>query len=220
MDATVPVAGVTNVGPDAVAIDFETPEEFEARPGQFVKLTFEVDGQDQSRFYTVSSPGVSESFEITVEIDPDGEVGPLLADLAVGDEVAISGPFGNAYYEGEQRVLVIAGGPGIGPAVGIAERVVEDGGNAAVVYRDEEPIHVDRLNGLRDAGVTVSILGDDESLKGAVESADRALDAADATTVSDTQVFVYGFADFLDDATAALSAIGADPQAAKVENFG
>jgi len=33
-------------------------------------------------------------------------------------------------------------------------------------------------------------------------------------------VFVYGFADFVEDATTAIERGGGDPDAAKVENFG
>ncbi|MFT4882179.1 MAG: ferredoxin-NADP reductase, partial [Salinirussus sp.] len=40
MDETpLPVAAVEEVGPDTVAIEFESPPDFAARPGQFVKLT-------------------------------------------------------------------------------------------------------------------------------------------------------------------------------------
>jgi ferredoxin-NADP reductase len=50
------VTAVRQVGPDAVALDLETPDGFEARPGQFVKLTATVAGEEESRFYTISSP--------------------------------------------------------------------------------------------------------------------------------------------------------------------
>jgi len=209
-DAELAVADITEVGPDAVAIDLESPTDFDARPGQFVKLTFEDDGGEISRFYTISSPDVVDTFEITVEIDPEGDAGPMLAALEAGDTVTVSGPFGSSYYEDESRVLVIAGGPGVGPAVGIAERALDDGGEAAVVYRDESPIHQERLNALRERGAVVSVLAPEEDLSAAV---------ADALT-DGTQVFVYGFADFLDDATAAIADAGGEPDAAKVENFG
>ena len=71
------VASITALRGDAVAIDVESPEGFDAQPGQFVKLTFDVDGEEASRFYTISSPNVEETFELTIEIDPDGEVGPM-----------------------------------------------------------------------------------------------------------------------------------------------
>jgi len=211
MDETpLTVAAVEDVGPDTIAVDFESPPDFQARPGQFVKLIMEVDGETEPRFYTISSPDVAGTFEVTVGIDPEGEVTPQLRSLSAGDEVAVSGPFGNASYEGESRVLVLAGGPGVGPAVGIAERALADGNGAAVVYRDDAPVHEQRLAALANDGASVAVLGPADPLADAV---------ADALT-DDTQVFVYGFADFLDDATAAIEAAGGDPEAAKVENFG
>jgi 3-phenylpropionate/trans-cinnamate dioxygenase ferredoxin reductase subunit len=211
MDQTaVTVAAVNDVGEDAIAVEFETPANFAAQPGQFVKLIATVDGEEYPRFYTISSPGVADTFETTIEIDPEGEVTPRLQTLAAGDELTLSGPYGDAFYESEDRVLVLAGGPGIGPAVGIAERAVAEGGEAAIVYRDDDPIHEDRLADLGTRGVDVDLLTPAETLDDAVES----------YVTDDTQVFVYGFADFLDDATTALEAANADPEAAKVENFG
>jgi 3-phenylpropionate/trans-cinnamate dioxygenase ferredoxin reductase subunit len=209
-ETPVTIAAVRDVGPDAIAIEFETPAGFEARPGQFVKLTLPVDGEDESRFYTLSSPDVEDTFEITVAIDPDGEVGPHLLDLQAGEDVRLSGPFGNAYYEDETRVVVIAGGPGVGPAIGIAERALADGNEAAVVYRDEAPLHEDRLDAVESEGAFVRVLDPDTDLTEAVTDA----------LEGDEQVFVYGFADFLSDATDAIAAAGGEPDAAKVENFG
>jgi len=213
MDETAAgVAAVEEVGPDTVAVTFDSPPEFEARPGQFVKLTIEVDGEPEPRFYTISSPDVEGTFEVTVGVDPEGAVSPKLRSLAAGDALPVSGPFGNAYYEDEPYAVILAGGPGVGPAVGIAERALADGNRAAVVYRDETPVHERRLAALADAGAAVSVLAPGDSLTDAVVAAL----SADAQA----QLFVYGFADFLDDATAAIEAAGGDPEAAKVENFG
>jgi len=212
METTVTVSDVTTVGPDTVAIAFDTPTGFEAAPGQFVKLSATVDGENYARFYTLSSPTVREHFEITVEIDP-AESGPFsdhLAALTPGDEIEMSGPFGSDYYEGEARVVVLAGGPGIGPAVGIAERTLDDGGEVAVVYRAATPAHEERLATLEERGAAVTIL--DGEITATV---------ADVVTGNaDEQVFVYGFAEFVEDAAAAIDAAGGDPDAAKVENFG
>jgi len=211
-DAVVTVQAVREVGPDAIAIDVGTPGSFDAAPGQFVKVGLTVDGEEHSRFYTISSPAVEETFEMTVGIDPDGEVSPQLRALAAGDELVLSGPYGNAYYEGEQRVCLLAGGPGIGPAIGIAERALADGGEAAVVYRDDNPIHTDRLDALEQAGGSVDLLAASDSLTEAVEQSLSSLEGP--------QVFVYGFADFLDDAMDAIAAGSGEPDRAKVENFG
>ena len=208
--APVTVAAVEDVGSEAFVVRLETPEGFSARPGQFVKVVATVDGETESRFYTISSPDVEGTFELTIEVDPEGEVSPQLRALGPGDEVTLGGPYGSNYYEDEDRVLVVAGGPGVGPAVGIAERVLREGGEAAVVYRDDDPIHEDRLADLADRGAVVRVLAPGEDMGGPVA---EALEAG-------TQVFVYGFADFLDDAMAAIEAAGGEPDAAKVENFG
>ena len=206
----VTIAAIESVGSDAVSIRFETPDGFSAEPGQFLKLTMTVDDEAVSRFYTLSSPDVTGTFEMTIGIDPDGELTPQLRALEPGDDVVLSGPYGNAYYEGEQSVLLLAGGPGIGPAVGIAERALQDGGEATIVYQDDEPLHESRLAELQERGASVTVIADEESLTEAVPS----------EAVIETQVFVYGFADFLDDAMSAITAAGGEPDTAKVENFG
>jgi cytochrome-b5 reductase len=217
MDQTaVTVAAVRDCGPDAVAIEFETPNGFDARPGQFVRLTATVEGEDVSRFYTISSPDVEGTFETTVGYDPDegGAFSEYLLAIEAGEEVTLAGPFGDDYYEDEPRVVVLAGGPGVGPAVGIAERALADGGEAAVVYLDDAPLHEDRLAALAEAGAAVEVYDADEEM--ALTSA-----VVDALTCADgEQVFVYGFADFLELAEGAVGEAGGDYDAAKVENFG
>jgi cytochrome-b5 reductase len=215
MDATeTTVAAVRDVGPEAVAIDIETPAGFEAEPGQFVKLSTTIDGETEGRFYTISSPHVEDTFEFTVGYDPEegGAFSEYLLDIEAGDTVEITGPFGDDHYEGESRVVVLAGGPGIGPAVAIAERALADGGEATVVYRDDAPLHEDRLATLAGVAAAVFVLSEDDSLADAV--------GAVHTGADDEQVFVYGFADFLDDAEDAVETAGGDPDAAKTENFG
>jgi len=212
MDATVTVTNTEAVGPDTFSISFETPAGFEAQPGQFVKLSAEIDGEGYARFYTISSPDTIDDFETTIEVDPD-ESGPFsehLAALSAGDAIEMSGPFGSDYYEGEARVVVLAGGPGIGPAVGIGERVVNDGGELAIVYQDADPAHEARLAELDATGASVAIT--DGSIGEAVDAA--------VTGRDDEQVFVYGFAEFVDEASAAIEAASGDPEAMKVENFG
>jgi len=212
MDATVTVTETADVGADTVAITFETPEGFDAAPGQFVKLAADVDGESYARFYTLSSPDVAETFEITVEIDPE-EAGPFsdhLAALTAGDEIEMSGPFGSDYYEGESRVVVLAGGPGIGPAVGIGERALDHGNEVAIVYQDDAPAHESRLTALREAGASVTIT--DNEITDTVASV--------LTNDGDEQVFIYGFQSFVTEATDAVEAAAGDTDGLKIENFG
>jgi len=214
MDATVTVTAVEDVGPDTYAIRFDTPDGFAAEPGQFVKLGTEIDGETVARFYTLSSPTTDGGFEVTVGIDPaeGGDFSAFLADVEPGVEMSLSGPFGDQHYDGEPRVVVLAGGPGVGPAVAIAERALADGGEAAVVYRDDEPAHGERLAALRERGATIFLIGGGTDLTAPV---------SDVLTGADGEgIFVYGFDEFVTDATDAIAAAIGDADAAKVENFG
>lgn len=203
-DATV--RSVHSVGPDTVALSVETPPGFAAAPGQFVRVAVD----DDTRFYTISSPSTDDAFEITVGVDPEGTVAPWLADRQPGDTVHVEGPYGQNYYEDEPATVVLAGGPGVGPAVGIAERTLADGGSTAVVFRGEL-VHEPRLAALAAAGATVIVVADDDALVPATRVAVAAVDG---------QAFVYGFDDFVAAAEEALAAAGSDLDDAKVESFG
>ncbi len=208
------VAGVRDIGENAVAIDITTPGDFSALPGQFVKLSTTIDGESVGRFYTISSPKTADTFEITVSYDPEegGEFSEYLLSLRADDPITITGPFGDNHYENESRVVILAGGPGIGPAVAIAERALADGGAAAIVYRDDEPLHEERLATLAAADASVFVLTDGTDLTDAVADV--------VTNASGEQIFIYGFADFLSEAEAAVEAAGGDTEALKAENFG
>jgi ferredoxin-NADP reductase len=199
------IAAVREVGADTVAVDLETPDGFDAQPGQFLKLSTTIDGEHVSRFYTLSSPEVGETIEITIGIDPEGELGPWI-ESAEGESVTVEGPYGSAYYENEDDSLILAGGPGVGPAVGIGERALADGNEVTIVYCDDEPVHEDRLSALKDEGATVIVTD---------ELADHV-----ASYYEGQQVFVYGFQEFVTEALDALEETGGDPDDAKVENFG
>jgi ferredoxin-NADP reductase len=210
----VVVAGVRDVGPDTVAIDVETPPGFSALPGQFVVVKAPLDGETVDRYYTVSSPDTDETFELTVEVDEDGDVTPWLAAREDGDTLTVAGPLGDVSYDDDGDVLVVAGGPGVGPAVAVAERAMERGHRVAVVYQDDGPVHEDRLGELAIAGATVVVL--DET---ATDAHDGLVDAVTAEAgIGDA--YVYGFADFCSTVRDALADAGVDDDAVHVESFG
>lgn len=210
MDGTdVEVVERRTVGPDTVALTIETPPGFDARPGQFVQVRAPVDGEPVTRHYSISSPTATGTFEITVGVDPDGTLSPWLAEVDPGATLEVDGPFGRVHYEDEASVVVLAAGPGVGPAVGVAERALRDGGDAAIVYRTDVLVHERRLSRLAMAGAAVHVVGDASHIRAAV-----------ATTVDRGHTFVYGFEPFVEDAREAIEAAGGDPGAAKIENFG
>lgn len=210
----VTVEDVREVGPETVALRLRTPEGFDAAPGQFVLLRAEVGGEEIARHYTLSSPAVTERFEITVGIDPEGDLSPWLASLSGGETVHVEGPFGTIAYEGGEDVVAVAGGPGIGPAVAIAEAARGAGREAAVVYRydGDRPAHGDRLEELEADGASVTLLKSDEEAD--------CLAAAVADHADDGRFYVFGFESFVHGVADAIEEAGSDPDDAAIENFG
>ena len=211
MSTSVTVESVTDVGPSTVAIELETPEDFAALPGQFVLLHASPDGEELSRHYTLSATPADGTFEITVGVDPDGDLSPWLADLEGGETVEIEGPYGSITYEGETDVVAVAGGPGVGPAVSIAGTAHGAGHEAAVVYQDDQPAHVDRLEALEADGVDVTIIADGDG---------DGLEAAVADHLGDGQFYVFGFDAFVTAVADAIDAAGGNAAEALIENFG
>ncbi|WP_423747440.1 FAD-dependent oxidoreductase (plasmid) [Haladaptatus sp. SPP-AMP-3] len=199
------ITRIEDVGEQTVAIEVETPTEFEAHPGQFVLVRATIDGEEATGYYTISSPDVEEIFEMTVAVDPDGTLGPWLVERTLGEEITVEGPFGDIRYTGDANALVFARGPGIGPAVGIGERATEAGHDVTIVHGGNRPPHRKRLADLEERGATV-VLTDD--LVGTAES------------VSAAQAYVFGFQGFVEEVKDALVAAGVDLADVEMESFG
>jgi len=102
----------------------EQPVMFFFKPGQFVTLELEIDGQQVMRSYTISSsPSVPYSFSVTVKRNPGGLVSNWLHDnLEEGQELAVHGPVGqfNCIDFPADKVLLLSGGVGITPVMSMA----------------------------------------------------------------------------------------------------
>lgn len=88
--------------------------------GQHVDVRLTApDGYTAVRPYSIASEPGSGRAELTVEIDPDGEVSPYLArEVAVGEELEIRGPLGGWFVwrpAQTEPVQLIAGGSGLVP---------------------------------------------------------------------------------------------------------
>jgi ferredoxin-NADP reductase len=201
----VTVDAVETVGERTVALELRTPEGFDAEPGQFLLVRATVEGIEETGYYTLSSPDTDGTMEVTVEYVPEGTLAPWLAERKPGDTVEIEGPFGDVRYTGAGPAVVLAEGPGIGPAVGIAERARASDHDATVVFWGQDPPHRDRLDALEADGATVLL----------VESLDE---AADTLAAADATVYVFGFESFVRDAKTVADAVGVDDL--RAESFG
>lgn len=201
------ITRLKDVGDRTIAIEVETPADFEAYPGQFILVRATIGGEEETGYYTISSPDVEDTFEITIAVDPDGTLGPWLAERTLGKEITVEGPFGDIQYTGDGDALVFARGPGIGPAVGIAERAAEAGWDATIVYDGSGPAHADRLAELEERGVTLVLF---EDLAAAVNSLD----------FSESETYVFGFQRFVEETKEALMEADIDLDDVEIESFG
>lgn len=193
-----------------IVLRIESPDGFEAYPGQFILLREEIDGEEEKGYYTLSSPDMEDTFEITVEVNKgSGTIGPHLARKAAGDKVNFDGPFGETRYKGEKDVVVVSEGPGIGPAVGIGERALDESSDVRLVYYSESPIHEDRLSALEGKGAYVEIVKDRMELQEALNRIEE-----------DREIYVFGFADFIDTTTNIFDERQIETGNIHIENFG
>jgi ferredoxin-NADP reductase len=116
----------------------EQPVLFFFKPGQFVTLELEIDGQQIMRSYTISSsPSIPYSISITVKRLPGGKVSNWLHDnLKAGDELVVHGPVGNFNimdYPAE-KVLLLSGGVGITPLMSMVRWLFDTNSNVDLEF--------------------------------------------------------------------------------------
>lgn len=110
--------------------------ELDAQPGQFFLWRFVTVGHLWSAHpYSLSAPVHRDRLRITVKAVGDHSHG--LARLRRGIPVFAEGPFGHFTARSRTRagVLLVAGGSGIGPVRALAEQLLGQGGDVALLYR-------------------------------------------------------------------------------------
>ncbi|MCY1292255.1 glycine-betaine demethylase subunit GbcB [Pseudomonas jinjuensis] len=116
----------------------DQPLMFFFKPGQFVTLELEIDGEPIMRSYTISSsPSVPYSFSLTIKRVPGGKVSNWIHDnLKEGDQLAVHGPVGrfNAIDFPADKVLYLSGGVGITPVMSMARWFFDTNGEVDMVF--------------------------------------------------------------------------------------
>jgi len=98
--------------------------------GQYLSLFVEVQGIRTNRPYSISSqPNQIAYYDITVKQVQDGLVSSfLLKHVNIGDNLTVSGPQGNFYFNPlihDEHMVCIAGGSGITPFMSIIREIVD-----------------------------------------------------------------------------------------------
>ncbi|HWB10375.1 MAG TPA: Rieske 2Fe-2S domain-containing protein [Pirellulales bacterium] len=141
--ATLSVADVIQETPDVRTFRLDNsgrkiPLE---RPGQFVSVCATIDGRDVWRSFTVcSSPARPEGLDLTIKLNPDGQVSRhLFETIRPGSRLKLRGPQGRFYFDPtrhDEPLALISAGSGITPMMSIARflRDTGDGRSCVFVY--------------------------------------------------------------------------------------
>lgn len=123
--------------------------------GQHVDVRLTApDGYTAVRPYSIASASGASRVELTVEIDPDGEVSPYLArEVSVGEELEIRGPLGGWFVwrpAQTEPVQLIAGGSGVVPLMSMLRSRAASASSAPFrllysVRRPEAVLYADEL---------------------------------------------------------------------------
>lgn len=192
------------------------------RPGQhcLVRLTA-PDGYRAQRSYSIASAPGGETFDLTVELLPGGEVSTYLHDaVEPGDELDVRGPIGGYFAWDERPALGIGGGSGVVPLMSMlrhARRLdrPELFRMVVSVRRPEDLYYADEVS--RSGSVVVyTRTGPAGSLRPPGHLTIGDLDIGS----SGNNVYVCGSSGFCDAVTALLTGAGTDASQIRVERFG
>jgi ferredoxin-NADP reductase len=222
------VKAVVSETADAVSLVLDVPAEqaalFAYRPGQYVTVRVEVDGEVHLRAYSMSSaPGIDPDLRITIKRVPGGVVSNWLNDhVVVGDSVELTPPAGRFVVpDGAGDLVAYAAGSGITPVLSIVTSVLAGSTRrVSLLYANRDrasTIFADRLDELavqHDDRFRLAHHFDVDA--GFVSPTAVARFARDA---GGTDHFVCGPEGFMSTVEAALADVGVDPGRIYLERF-
>ncbi|OAJ53188.1 3-ketosteroid-9-alpha-hydroxylase [Paraburkholderia ginsengiterrae] len=222
------VADVIAESADARSFVFDLPQAlrdaFSYRPGQFLTLKVPCAEATVQRCYSLSSaPGIDQAPKITIKRVRDGRASNWMCDsIRPGDELDVMAPAGvftPRSLDGD--LLLFAGGSGITPVLSILKSALVNGrGMLTLIYanRDAESvIFADELRqlGQRHAG-RLRVIHWLDSVQGIPQQ--RHLEEL-ARPWSMQECFICGPALFMENALAAMLALGLPRAKVHVERF-
>ncbi|MEE2030555.1 FAD-binding oxidoreductase [Rhodococcus chondri] len=132
------VTAIEPVTHDIVSLRLQAgePGTFEFKPGQYADLT--IPGTDEHRSFSMATtPSTPDGVEFLIKKYPGGEFSGLLdSGIAVGDDIALTGPYGSfTLKEGHVLpVVCIGGGAGMAPILSLLRHMNETGSTRPVRF--------------------------------------------------------------------------------------
>ncbi|WP_373332077.1 2Fe-2S iron-sulfur cluster-binding protein [Thiopseudomonas alkaliphila] len=198
-------------------ITFTPQLPIELFPGSHITFRIPTGAGDKARSYSVVDfGGASKDFTIAVKLEPISRGGSrFMHGLQAGDQVEIIS-IGNSLplTLGAPAYLLIAGGIGITPIIGLASALMHVGSNVSLHYFTRSRAHT----AYRE---TLSALMGDKVVFNFADT-DRPIDLPLIfnETSSDTIVYLCGPLGMIEAAKAAWDSLGRPPQNLRYENFG
>lgn len=221
--------------PDSVAITFDVPTDlngaFDWKPGQYLTLRTEINGEDLRRSYSIASlPG--KALTVGVKRVEDGKFSTFAQGLKPGDTLQVMPPEGRFTPRGEDKLVLVAAGSGITPMVSIAADELAKGHDVTLVYGNRATGSImfrEALDALKDRYTDrftlVHILSrepqDVELLNGRISGEKvAALGRAGAIDLAGADgVYLCGPGDMIDDVAATLEGEGVTRDRIHFERF-
>ena len=235
------VAAIARETPEAVAVAFDIPDDlkdaFAFRPGQYLTLAAEIDGQEARRSYSICSAPGEATLRVGVKRVADGRFSSFVNEqLSVGDTIRVMPPEGRfTSLAGERHdYILIAAGSGITPMLSIAKTVLahEPDSTVTLIYGNRSTDTImfrEELEDLKDRHMrrfsVIHLLSreaqDVELFNGRIDGtriaalAERGL--IDPATADG--VFLCGPGEMIDDVSATLRGLGVEEDRVRFERF-
>jgi NAD(P)H-flavin reductase len=106
------------------------PADFAFLPGQYVDLHVPGDAGGARRSFSLANLPGDGRLELMIKRYPGGRLSGMLADgsIKVGDRISFTGPYGAFHLRRSERpILMIAGGSGMAPILGVLRQLVTEG---------------------------------------------------------------------------------------------
>jgi propane monooxygenase reductase component len=110
-------------------LEVTEPADFSFVPGQYVDLWIPgTDGEARRSFSMSNVPGDGH-IELIVKRYPEGRFSSMLdGEIAVGDELQFTGPYGAFHMRATDRpILMVAGGSGMAPVLSLLKKLAAEG---------------------------------------------------------------------------------------------
>ncbi len=212
----------------------EGPIPFSFLPGQFLNFSAEIDGKRIQRSYTIaSSPTQRDYVEFTVKREDQGAESRYLHDnIAVGDHLDVSGPFGVFTFTGTETasIVLISGGVGITPMMCVTRYLTDRNFTGDIFFlhgarSTQNYIFREELEYLQKRHENLHVVATMESAEGTAWSGTVGLISKEfieraVPEISRRRVHVCGPPPMMEAVKAALAELGVPNGKIKTESFG